>query len=78
MTEADGVHECSFMLALQRLFPPLRRQLAVGGDWHLVVGDVQVLSLRAVLNKKKVGSLRPALPRTETHPSHCVLSSFYC
>ena len=42
-----------------------RWRLAVGGSWRLAVGGPLGRSLRAVLNKKKPGSLRTALPQSE-------------
>ena len=39
-------------------------RLAVGGSWRLAVGGPLGRSLRAVLSKKKSGSLRTALPPT--------------
>ena len=47
--------------------------LAVGGSWRLAwVGGWRLvgwrLALKAVLNKKKLGLLRTALPSHEPHP----------
>ena len=39
-----------------------RRLAAIGGSWELAVGGPLGRSLRVVLNKKKTGSLRTALP----------------
>ena len=46
---------------LERLAVGGWRLVAVGGGWRLAVGGPWVLSLRAVLNKKKDGFLRTAV-----------------